>query len=64
MSIAINTTRTRTARVTARPVAITRPLPTRAEQLRDKRALLRHFMLAFSAASAVLYLTVAGGPGF
>jgi hypothetical protein len=65
MSIAINTnTRVRTARTAARPIRLSRPAPTRDEQLRDKRALLRHFVLAFSGVSAVLYLFATGGIGF
>ena len=69
MSIAMNTTPARAARAVARPsvappMAVERPARTQQEQLRGNRALLRHFVLAFTAVSAVLYAAAAGGPGF
>lgn len=63
MSIATPARRTHASVRTAAPSRVQRPLPTRDEQLRDVRALLRHFVLAFTAAAAFLYATIAAGPG-
>jgi hypothetical protein len=64
LSYAINTPRTSTATRTharARTVAAERVELSRAEQLREGRALMRHFVLAFLAAGAVLYAVFAAG---
>ncbi len=62
MSFAINTHRTRTAAGTrTRAATAERIALTREEGLREGRALMRHFVLAFLAAGTVLYAVFAAG---